>query len=72
MNPFGATLVLLLTARDAKRFAGESRAPRTLNPDCSANRVRCHRCSSMARRSGASCRSAWINSRLSPPKAITP
>ena len=28
MNPFGATLVLLLTARDAKRFAAQS-APRS-------------------------------------------
>ena len=29
MNPFGATLVLLLTARDAKRIAAASKVPRT-------------------------------------------
>jgi hypothetical protein len=48
MNPFGATLVLLLTARDARRFAAESRLPRTLAEDCDANPLPPHRCSSMA------------------------
>lgn len=33
MNPFGATLVLLLTARDARRFAAESALPRALGTD---------------------------------------
>jgi hypothetical protein len=54
MNPFGATLVLLLTARDARRFAAESRPPRTLAEDCSANPRPRHRCSSMAIRAARS------------------
>jgi hypothetical protein len=54
MNPFGATLVLLLTARDARRFAAESRLTRTVAEDCGANLPSRHRCSSMAIRAARS------------------
>lgn len=37
MNPFGATLVLLLKARDAQRAASESRLFRARNRDCNHN-----------------------------------
>jgi hypothetical protein len=54
MNPFGATLVLLLTARDAKRFAAESTLPRALGAEFGTNPVPRHRCSSMAIRAARS------------------
>ena len=44
MNPFGATLVLLLTARDAKRIAAASKLPRTISADCGTSPVPRHRC----------------------------
>jgi len=37
MNPFGATLVLLLKARDAEQAASESRLFRARNMDCNRN-----------------------------------
>jgi hypothetical protein len=54
MNPFGATLVLLLTARDAKRFAAESTLERDPGADFGTNPVTPHRCSSMAIRAARS------------------
>jgi hypothetical protein len=54
MNPFGATLVLLLTARDAKRMAAASKWSRTISADCDANPARPHRPSSIAIRAAKS------------------
>jgi hypothetical protein len=54
MNPFGATLVLLLTARDAKQLAAESKWRRTISEDCDANPVPPHRPSSIAIRAAKS------------------
>jgi hypothetical protein len=42
MNPFGATLVLLITARDAARCAARSSSPRALATDCAAHAA--HQC----------------------------
>jgi len=53
MNPFGATLVLLLTARDAKRIAAASKLPRSSSADC-GNLAPHHRCSSAAIRAAES------------------
>jgi hypothetical protein len=54
MNPFGATLVLLLTARDAKRIAAASKLSRTISADCGTNLAPHHRCSSAAIRAAES------------------
>lgn len=54
MNPFGATLVLLLTARDAKRMAGVTKLSHTGSADCCTDPVPRHRCSSMAIRAAKS------------------